>query len=128
MRRIFGRPIGLVALTALLVVNGLMALGSAVGLLGAGADSFVKTGLTALGVPVALATAIAGLLLMRRGYLLWIFHRGAWRTTLIIAGVGVVLSLVSVTAAPLLLGGWFHLAVSLVTVFLLLRHATRSLL
>jgi hypothetical protein len=127
MRRVLGRPLGLAALTALLVVNGLAAIGSAVGIDGAETESLVKTGLTALGMPVALATAFVGLLLLRRAYLLWTYHRGAWRTTLIIAVTGSILAVPTLAAAPFVIGAWIHLWVSLATVFVLLRPAVRAL-
>ncbi len=121
MARLGGRPIGITVLAVVLAVNGIAALAGAFGVADYATRRALSTSLTALGVPAIAASTITGLLLLRRAYLLWTLHRGAWGVTLVLASIAAVSALASIVAAPLVAAGWFSLAAS-VAIVLYLPH------
>lgn len=83
MPQVAGRPIGVAVLVGILILHAFAFLADAVDFVDwLAPNSPVTTSLRSLGVPFAFAAVAAAVLLLRRAFLLWTFHPGAWWVTL----------------------------------------------
>jgi hypothetical protein len=115
MREAPARPIGVAVVAALLAVNGVAVLVTALGVLGP-ADDFVGT---AIGV-------LFGFALLYLAYGMWTLQGWAWLATLLLQGVNGFFALLAVVSSPGAVGAWRSLAVAAAVIFYLTRSPVRA--
>jgi hypothetical protein len=117
-----------VVLTTLIALQAVLFVVDAITLTNWGSSgNLVSTGLRDLGVPAAIASLIAAVLLARRAYGLFRYERGAWRVTLVLFILKAVASLFILLATGQVFGGPLVFLLPLVGIAFLLSPSVRRL-
>ena len=112
-----GRPVGIVVLTAFLVLEGLASLVESAELLVLAAGEW----------PAAVLAAVIGLLLLYKARSLWHFHYRAWLMTTLILGLKEATTAVEMARGYTVTSAWLALTLAAVVILYLLHPSIRSL-
>jgi hypothetical protein len=126
MPRVAGRPLFVVLLVGLILLQALAFVADAADLVGwQSPRSLLTPGLRSLGVPGACAMVIAAALLARRAYLLYVGHPGRWEVSLGLSALKAGAALFLLLAAGLIVGRELSLLLGITGILFLLRPSVR---
>jgi uncharacterized membrane protein (DUF2068 family) len=104
------RPLGVTVIAILAVIGGM-------GFLGSGALIFALIPL--LGIIIGGILVIIGIAYFVMAYGLWNGLRWAWKLTLILSGIGIIVGIVSIVVGNV--GSLFHIIINAVVIYYLYR-------
>jgi hypothetical protein len=127
MPRILGRPLFVMLLIGLILLQALAFLSDAVDFVQwLHPQNVITSGLRDLGVPAGIASVIAAALLVRRAYLLYIGRPGRWEVSLGLFALKVGAALFLLLAAGVVSGRALSLLLGIAGIAFLLRPSVRS--
>jgi len=112
-----GRPVGILVLAVLLVLEGLASLAESVELVVMAAGEW----------PAAMLAAVIGLVLLHKAYSLSQFRYSAWLMTTLSLGLKAATSAMEIVRGYAALGSWLALSLALVIILYLLHPSIRAL-